>query len=91
MIHSENAPELEKKLHHAFDDKRVNMINRRKEYFKVTLDEIEKIVHEEKAEIAFTKLAEAKDYHQTLQMIEDKTNQKTIDEVIEEEFPEELE
>ena len=90
MIFSDNAPELEKKLHKSFDDKRVNMINRRKEYFKTTLTDIEDIVHKENAEIEFTKIAEAKDYKQTLQLIEDELNKKTMDEVINDEFPAEL-
>ncbi|MXC98370.1 GIY-YIG nuclease family protein, partial [Escherichia coli] len=40
MIYSEDAPSLEKKLHDVFDKKRVNLVNRRKEFFYVTLDEI---------------------------------------------------
>ena len=61
------------------------------EYFKTTLKEIETIVHGENAEIEFTKIAEAKEYHQSLQILEDESNKKTMDEVINEEFPEELE
>ena len=90
MIYSDNAPELEKKLHNSFDSSRVNMVNRRKEYFKTTLIEIEKIVIKEDAKIEFTKIAEAKEYNQTIQMLEDEANKKTIDEVIDEEFPEEI-
>ena len=90
MIFSDNAPNLEKKLHNEFELNRVNMANRRKEYFRTTLSQIEKIVHEENSEIEFTKIAEAKEYHQTLQMIEDETNKKSLDDVINEEFPEEL-
>lgn len=42
MIYSEDAPSLEK-LHDVFD-KRVNLVNRRKEFFYVTLDEIKEAV-----------------------------------------------
>ena len=35
IIFSEDAPSLEGKLHKAFDEKRVNKINLRKEFFKV--------------------------------------------------------
>jgi chromosome segregation ATPase len=41
MIFSEEAPTLENELHKAFANKKVNLVNYRKEFFKVTLDEIE--------------------------------------------------
>ena len=37
MIFSEDAPALENALHKAFEDKKVNMMNSRKEFFNVTL------------------------------------------------------
>lgn len=40
MIASEDAPALERALHKAFDDKRVNAVNFRKEFFHITLQEI---------------------------------------------------
>jgi len=40
-VFSDDAPALEAKLHKIFDEKRVNVLNRRKEYFNVSLDEIE--------------------------------------------------
>lgn len=44
MIFSDDAPKLEAALHHAFDDKKVNIVNQRKEFFKVSLHEIEDVV-----------------------------------------------
>lgn len=44
MIFSDNAPALEAALHRAFDDKKVNMVNHRREFFNVTLDEIKAVV-----------------------------------------------
>ena len=44
MIFSEDAPALEAALHKAFEDKKVNMINYRREFFKVSLDEIKEVV-----------------------------------------------
>ena len=41
MIFSEDAPNLENELHKAFSNRKVNMLNYKKEFFKVTLDEIE--------------------------------------------------
>ena len=66
LIFSENAPELEAKLHNHFKDKAVNLVNLKKEFFNVSLSEIEKVVHENYAEIEFTQIAEAKDYRETL-------------------------
>ena len=44
MIHSTNAPEMENRLHKAFAHKRVNRVNLRKEFFKVSLEEIQREV-----------------------------------------------
>lgn len=71
MIFSENAPALESKLHKQFNDKRLNLINNRREFFNVTLDEIEKVVIEENAAIEFTKLAQAREFRES-QAIRDK-------------------
>ncbi len=46
MIFSDDAPALETALHHAFEAKKVNMVNHRREFFHVTLDEIKKVVRE---------------------------------------------
>ncbi len=40
MIFSEDAPALEAALHHAFEDKKINKINSRREFFRVSLNEI---------------------------------------------------
>ena len=44
MIFSDNAPALETALHHAFEDRKLNMVNQRREFFNVTLDEIKEVV-----------------------------------------------
>lgn len=46
MIFSDDAPALEAALHRAFEDKKLNMVNQRREFFKVTLDEIKQVVRE---------------------------------------------
>lgn len=66
MIYSENAPELENQLHKAFNDKRLNYINLRREYFDISLDEIERLVKENHGEIEFIKVPEAKEYRESL-------------------------
>ncbi len=90
MIYSENAPDLENILHKEFDSRRVNMTNQRKEFFKVSLGEIENIVHKKRGEIEFTKLAEAREYRETLAIIEKEINAKSIEEKVEERFPRSL-
>ena len=44
MIFSDDAPALETALHKAFEDKKVNMVNHRREFFHVTLDEIKEVI-----------------------------------------------
>ena len=44
MIFSDDAPALEAALHKAFESRKVNMVNQRREFFNVTLDEIKEVV-----------------------------------------------
>ena len=57
MIFSDDAPALEAALHRAFEDKKVNMVNHRREFFHVTLDEIKSVVRKN-----FDKTVEFIDY-----------------------------
>jgi Domain of unknown function (DUF4041)/T5orf172 domain len=73
MIFCNNAPELESRLHKRLEDSRMNKENLRKEFFRVSIDEIVRVVRETDAElkigsseITFTKIAEAADYRKTL-------------------------
>mgnify|MGYP003808613317 FL=1 len=65
MILSDNAPELENTLHKKFDGKRVNLVNNRKEFFSVTLDEIKNEVAELNPEADFIETAEARELRET--------------------------
>ena len=44
MIFSDDAPKLEHALHKAFEDRKLNMVNQRREFFNVSLDEIKEVV-----------------------------------------------
>ena len=44
MIFSDDAPALEAALHRAFEDRKLNMVNQRREFFNVTLDEIKEVI-----------------------------------------------
>lgn len=59
MIYSDVARTLEYELHKAFSHKKVNMLNNRKEFFKVTLEEIEETIKELGFEAEFSKMPEA--------------------------------
>ncbi|MDR1748674.1 MAG: GIY-YIG nuclease family protein [Spirochaetaceae bacterium] len=66
LIFSENASELETKLHKRLNEKRVNKINLRKEFFKLTIDELEDLVYELEPSAQFTKTMLAEQYHQSM-------------------------
>lgn len=69
MIFSDNAPELENILHQTFRDRSVNKVNFRKEFFKVTLDEIEDVVKRNyNKTVDFIKVPTAAEYRQTLEI-----------------------
>ena len=69
MIKSDNAPELEYRLHKAFENKRVNRVNLRKEFFNVSLDEIAQEVHKYNANIMFVKEPEALEFRESQEII----------------------
>jgi len=76
MLYSDNAPELESALHELLDHKRVNLVNPRKEFYEgVELDEIEKFVRDRGLSAQFTKLAEAKEYRETLSLRQEQQQQ----------------
>ncbi len=77
MIYSEDAINLEAALHQEFEDRRVNMRNERKEFFNVTLEEISDVVKRYNANIEFTRIAEARDYRETIALRN--TSQELID------------
>ncbi len=68
MIRSSNAPALESALHAHFNERRLNLENERKEFFKVSIDEIKAELELLKqtlgidGELRLTLLAEAKQF-----------------------------
>lgn len=66
MIFSKDAPALETKLHRRLADMRINKVNMHKEFFRVSLDEIEQIVHEEDPTAEFHRTALAEQYNQSM-------------------------
>ncbi len=66
MIYTEDAPALERLLHKNLNSKRVNLQNERKEFFYTSLDEIETIALKNEYKVEFTKIAEAREYRETI-------------------------
>ncbi len=71
MIFSDDAPKLEAALHNAFASKRVNAVNSRREYFRVSLDEIKDVVRKNHDKtVEFFDVPEAQQYRESCKMIE---------------------
>lgn len=68
MIWSEDAPALEKMLHHKFLTQQVNKVNPRKEFFKVSLSEIKAQVDNLGLEASWTLAAQAAEYRESLEI-----------------------
>jgi len=66
IIFSQNAPELELKLHKQLHNKRVNKINLRKEFFRITIDELEELVYSIEPTAEFNKTMLAEQYYQSM-------------------------
>lgn len=75
MLYSDNAPELETALHKLVQDRQVNLVNARKEFYRdVDLAEIEGFVKARGISAQFTAMAEAKEYRQTLALREQRAS-----------------
>ena len=70
-----------------FEDSRLNAINTRKEFFNVSLSEIEQFVNESHSgEIEFTKIAEAKEYREILAIKQNPEEKEKVEDI----FPKNL-
>lgn len=70
MIFSDDAPALETILHQHFEKQSVNRVNLRKEFFNVSLEEIEQVVKSNfNNTVNFIKIPVAKEYRQTLDIL----------------------
>ena len=69
MIFSDDAPKLEAALHQAFADRKLNFVNTRREFFRVTLDEIKQVVKDNfDKSVEFTDIAPAEQYRESLML-----------------------
>lgn len=65
FIFSEDAIGLESKLHSLLNDKRVNKVNLRKEFFQISIDELEKLINEIDPTAEFNKTMVAEEFRQS--------------------------
>lgn len=66
MIFSDDAPALERALHKAFERSRINLINLRREFFRASIEDIQKVVRENFSKpVEFVMLADAPQYRQS--------------------------
>jgi hypothetical protein len=69
MIFSDDAPALEAALHRAFENRKLNMVNQRREFFHVTLDEIKDVVKKNfDKTVEFIDVPDAEQYRVSLKM-----------------------
>lgn len=84
MIFSDDAVSLETKLHHILNDQRVNKVNLRKEFFRVSLDDLEKLVGEIAPTAEFKRTVLAEQYRQSLSITHVSENPEAADDEEEE-------
>ena len=65
MIYSEDAPSLENELHRKFANKRLNLINLRREFFRVGINEVQAEVAKEYPDASFISFAEAEEFRRS--------------------------
>ncbi|MEM0976885.1 MAG: DUF4041 domain-containing protein [Pseudomonadota bacterium] len=87
MIYSDEAPALEASLHKEFAENRVNAANMRKEFFRVSLEDVEDAVGRLAPEASFFKDREAQDWYETLARRNEKLQEM---QKVSDAFPEEL-
>lgn len=80
FIFSEDAVGLESKLHNILNNKRVNKVNMRKEFFYTSVDELEKIINEVEPTAEFNKTMLADEFRQSQSSNENYITEYFIDE-----------
>lgn len=79
FIFSEDAVGLESKLHSMLNEKRVNKVNARKEFFYTSVDEMESLVNEIEPTAEFNKTMLAEEFRQSQSSSENYTSSFIVD------------
>lgn len=85
FIFSEDAVSLEGRVHAILEDRRINKVNIRKEFFKVSIDELEQIVNDLEPTAAFNKTMVATEFRQSLSTDQVYSTDFTLEDVEDEE------
>ena len=80
FIFSNDAVGLENKLHTLLDNRRVNKVNMRKEFFNISLDELEQIVTETEPTAEFNRTMAAEEFRQSQSTTENYSSNFNYDE-----------
>ncbi|RBP61041.1 T5orf172 domain-containing protein [Alkalibaculum bacchi] len=73
FVFSDDAVNLENELHNRLNNRRVNKVNMRKEFFNCTIDELENLVLELDPTAEFNRTMVAEEYRQSLSTVENYT------------------
>ena len=66
VIYSENAPQLERELHRKFDDYRLNLVNIRKEFFGIKMEDIKNMLTQIAPDAEIVETAESREYRESI-------------------------
>jgi hypothetical protein len=71
MVYSADAPALEHALHVEFASRRLNMVNLRREYFRVSLDDVRAAIEKHFGLVTFVLSSEAEEWRKTQALLRD--------------------
>ncbi|PYZ94882.1 hypothetical protein CR194_04985 [Salipaludibacillus keqinensis] len=77
MVFSDNAVDLEQKIHERLTPNRINKINLRKEFFSSDINNLQAIVQDIDSTVEFTTTLAAEEYRQSLSIEQEEQKSKT--------------
>lgn len=84
LIESDDAPNLESTLHRVFDTKRLNRVNRRKEFFRVSIEDIEQELNKMDIDALISRIPSADEYYQSLKVFDNNSAKVSLNDELEE-------
>lgn len=83
LIESDDAPNLESTLHRVFDTKRLNRVNRRKEFFRVSIEDIEQELKKMNIDALISRIPSADEYYQSLKIFDNDSAKLSLNDELE--------
>jgi len=68
IIKTDDAPALEAALHQRFVNRRVNLVNLRKEYFRISIKDVQEVVSALGLDVKLTLAAEAREHYESVKI-----------------------